>query len=74
MHNLTTNIAKFHQLLINAYGAENLTNGNFCSCPSQPKAFDIDIVTSEAMQIDFENIIFQFLKIPIYNIVKNTSQ
>ena len=72
MHNLTSNIAKFRQLLINAYGAENLTNGNFRRYPNKPKASDIEIVavafTAEAMQIDSENMLFSILKIsyPLY--------
>lgn len=66
MHNLIANITKFRQLLIEVYGADNLTNGNFRRYSNQPKASDIEIValafTAEAMQIDSENMLYSILR------------
>ena len=37
------NVARLPQLLIIAYIADNLTNGNFRRYPNQPQASDIEI-------------------------------
>ena len=66
MHNLTTNIARFREILIQAYGADNLYNGNFRRYPNSPKASDIEIVAiaiaAEAMEIESENNHFKVLR------------
>ena len=66
MHNLIANIAKFRQLLIEVYGADNLTNGNFKHYPNQPKAADIEIIAltlaAESQGIISENNLFQILE------------
>ena len=65
MHNLIANIAKFRQLLIEVYGTDNLTNGNFKHYPNQPKATDIEIIAltlaAESQGIISENYLFQIL-------------
>jgi hypothetical protein len=65
MHNLITNIAKFRQLLIEVYGTDNLTHGNFKHYPNQPKATDIEIIAltlaAESQGIISENYLFQIL-------------
>jgi hypothetical protein len=64
MHNLTTNIARFREILIQAYGADNLYDGNFRRYPNSPKASDIEIVAiaiaAEAMEIESENNLFKY--------------
>jgi hypothetical protein len=66
MRNLTANIAKFRQLLINAYGADNLTNGNLRHYPNQPNATDIETIAislaTESQGIISENYLFQILE------------
>lgn len=67
MHNLITKITKFRELLTDAYGPDNLKDGNFRAYPNPPKASDIEIValslTAESLNIDSETSLYNILEI-----------